>query len=184
MLLPNRRFVRGAMLVMLLSWCSVARAEERPLLFGVGRYLAIWTGRPWSYDEDCWDHMQTIGATASGAGLAWCDAQPDAPPADYEWDAIYYADHEVAGLVARGLEPTFFLGLTRAPGMQPFPYIGLRNSFVPLLVRPVPYKQGTSTNHSATTMQQILRTRRAKEGKAAENDGKRAGERPEGNLLD
>jgi hypothetical protein len=39
-------------------------------------------------------------------------------------------------------------------------------------------------NHSATTMQQILRKRRAKEGKAEENSRKGARERPEGNSLD
>jgi PKD repeat protein len=112
MLNPDRR------LLMVTAWCSTAaflpcvHAQSRPFLFGMGRYTSSWAGRPWSYDDQCWDHMQNIGVTISGGGLAWVNGEPS--PGYYDPDAFAYADHEIDGALARGLEPTFFLGLTPA----------------------------------------------------------------------
>jgi len=91
---------------------STATAQPRPFLYGVGRYYAAWAGRPWSYDEQCLDRLADIGATMTGAGLAWCDAEPT--PGVYNWNAIQYADFQVNAIRARGLEPAFFVGLTPA----------------------------------------------------------------------
>ena len=102
----------------LIAWVGVllagaavsAHAAPRPYLFGCGRFNASWAGRPWSYDQQCWDHMVNIGVTITGAGLCWCDAEP--VQGQYDWDAIDYADFQVNEILARGMEPTFFLGLT------------------------------------------------------------------------
>lgn len=99
-----------ALLSGVLGFCSVAAAQPRPFLFSTGRFIASWAGEPLSYDEALWDHMQNIGATMNGAGLCWCDAEPS--PGVYDWDVIAYADHEVDGILARGMEVNFFLGLT------------------------------------------------------------------------
>jgi PKD repeat protein len=87
-----------------------ALAQPRPYLFSMGRFTAAWANRPWSYDQQIWDHMVTIGATMSGTGLAWCDAEP--VEGQYNWDSIGYADFCVDEMRARGIEPAFFVGLT------------------------------------------------------------------------
>lgn len=89
-----------------------APAQERPFLYSMGRYTSVWAGRPRSYDEQCWDHMRQIGVRLSGAGLAWVDGEPTR--GQYNWNAIDYADFEVNGIIARGMEVAFFLGLTPA----------------------------------------------------------------------
>jgi len=89
---------------------SAAAEQPRPFLFGVGRYTAAWAGRPWSYDQQCWDHMANIGATVTGSGLCWCDGESTAGV--YDQNAWDYADFEVDNILARGMEPHFFLGLT------------------------------------------------------------------------
>jgi PKD repeat protein len=87
-----------------------ALAQARPFLFSMGRFTAAWAGRPRSYDQQIWDHMVVIGATATGTGLAWCDAEPI--EGQYNWDPIDYADFCVNEIRARGMEVTFFVGLT------------------------------------------------------------------------
>ena len=87
-----------------------AHAAARPYIFGCGRYRASWAGRPRSYDLQLFDHMVNIGVTMTGAGLPWCDGEP--VQGQYDWDAIDYADFQVNEILARGMEPTFFLGLT------------------------------------------------------------------------
>jgi len=96
--------------VLVLSLSSLVMAQPRPFLFGMGRYTAAWAGKPLSYDQAIWDHMVTIGATISGTGLAWCDGEP--VEGEYNWSAIDYADFCVDEMLARGIEPTFFVGLT------------------------------------------------------------------------
>jgi len=96
-------------IVGLMPFASLADSP-RPMLFSMGRYNASWAGRPRSYDEALWDHMVTIGATASGGGLAWCDGEPE--QGVYDWDRIDYADFAVNEMVERGLEIAFFTGLT------------------------------------------------------------------------
>jgi hypothetical protein len=79
----------------------------RPYLFGCGRFTSAWAKRPRSYDLQCWDAMKKIGVTITGAGLAWCDGEPK--PGQYDWD---YADFQVNEIRKRGMEVTFFVGLT------------------------------------------------------------------------
>lgn len=98
------------LVILVASLPTLVYAPERPFIFGCGRYYASWAGRPWSYDENCWDHMVNIGATITGTGLCWSDAEP--VQGQYNWDAIYYTDFCVDEILARGLEPTFFVGLT------------------------------------------------------------------------
>ncbi len=99
-----------AVLALLLS--SPVMAQPRPFLFGVGRYTSVWAfgveDRP--YDLAIWDHMVTIGATISGTGLAWCDAEE--VEGQYDWATIDYTDFCVNEMLARGIEPTMFVGLT------------------------------------------------------------------------
>lgn len=104
----RRGFATFAVCTLLLS--SPIMAQPRPFLFGVGRYTAAWAGRPWSYDQQVLDHLVAIGATINGTGLAWCDAEP--VEGQYNWDAIGYTDFCVNEVLARGLECTFFVGLT------------------------------------------------------------------------
>jgi len=110
MALPSR----VVSLVSLLSGLLCVRVADadppRPFLFGCGRYTAAWAGRPWSYDQQIWDRQVSIGVTITGAGLAWVDAEP--VRGQYNWDAINYADFQVDQIRARGMEPTFFVGLT------------------------------------------------------------------------
>jgi hypothetical protein len=87
-----------------------AFAGERPYLYGCGRFTASWAERPQSYDVEIWDHMEKIGVTMTGTGLAWVDAEPE--KGKYDWDVIKRADFEVDEIRKRGMEPTFFLGLT------------------------------------------------------------------------
>lgn len=95
---------------MLLWWLgSPVMAQPRPFLFGVGRYYSTWAGRDRSYDQAIWDHMVTIGVTISGTGLAWCDAEP--VEGQYDWNIIDYTDFCVDEMLARGIEPTMFVGL-------------------------------------------------------------------------
>ena len=90
---------------------SASQADKpRPLLFSMGRFTGAWAGRPRSYDEAIWDHMVTIGATASGTGLAWVDGEPE--QGVYDWDRFDYADFCVDGIRSRGMEVAFFTGLT------------------------------------------------------------------------
>jgi hypothetical protein len=88
----------------------LAIAQDRPFLFGCGHFNSTWAERPASYDLACWDHMANIGVTITGAGLAWCDAEPT--QGEYDWDVIDRTDFAVKQIRARGMEPTFFLGLT------------------------------------------------------------------------
>ncbi len=103
---------RWIALPLLLLAPTTALAQPRPYLYGMGRYKSTWAGRPQSYDVQIWDHMSAMGATMSGAELVWVDAEPQ--PGVYNWDAIAYTDFEVDNLLARGIEPYFFLGLTPA----------------------------------------------------------------------
>jgi len=90
---------------------SLTEAQEpRPFLFACGHYQSNWASRPWSYDEQCFDHLANIGATLTGSGLAWCDGEPS--PGYYDPTAWAYADFMVDEILARGMEPTFFLGLS------------------------------------------------------------------------
>jgi hypothetical protein len=89
---------------------QVSSSAPRPFLFSCGRYYASWAGRPRSYDQQCWDQMVNIGVTMTGTGLAWSDAEPT--QGTYNWDAIDYTDFQVNEIVARGMEPAFFVGLT------------------------------------------------------------------------
>jgi len=106
----RRRSLWLCIIVVALWSGPFAAAQSRPFLFACGRYTAMWAGRPWSYDQQCWDHMVNIGVTMTGCGLCWCDAEPE--PGVYDWDQIGYADFAVDEILARGMEPTFFLGLT------------------------------------------------------------------------
>lgn len=89
---------------------SLSADQPRPFLFSMGRYTAAWAGRPQSYDIQIWDHMVTIGVTLTGSGLAWVDAEPT--QGQYNWDIINRVDFEVDQIRARGMECTFFVGLT------------------------------------------------------------------------
>jgi PKD repeat protein len=108
------RVRHGTWLVLcVIAWLApTVMAEPRPFLFSMGRYTAAWAGRPSSYDQQLWDHMVTIGATMDGSGLAWCDGEPT--QGQYKQSAFDAADFEVDQMRARGIEPTFFLGLTPA----------------------------------------------------------------------
>jgi PKD repeat protein len=90
----------------------LAAETPRPFLFACGRYYATWAGRPWSYDQQCWDHLVDIGATMNGCGLAWCDLEPT--QGSYDMTPVQYTDFQVDEMVARGIEPSFFVGLTPA----------------------------------------------------------------------
>jgi len=105
---PLSLFLLAAITLGLLTNASLA--QPRPFIFGCGRYYASWLGRPWSYDQQCWNHMVNIGVTLTGTGLAWSDLEPT--QGEYNWDVVNYADFAVSEIRSRGMEPFFFLGLT------------------------------------------------------------------------
>lgn len=109
--LVHSRRAWWAMVVVLVA-TAAASAQPRPFLFSMGRYNASWAQRPPSYDIEVWDHMVQIGATMNGAGLAWVDGEPT--PGQINMNAVIEADTAVDEILARGMEPNFFVGLTPA----------------------------------------------------------------------
>lgn len=99
-------------ITILLAQGVPALAQPRPFLFSVGRFQASWAGRPASYDIQIWDHMVQLGVTSTGTGLAWVDGEPT--PGQINWNAVQEADTAVDEILARGMEPKFFLGLSPA----------------------------------------------------------------------
>lgn len=110
--LPSRSALTALVAVVLAAGTSTYAQKPRPFLFSMGRYTAAWAGRPLSYDQQLWDHMVYIGATLNGTGLAWCDVETS--PGVYNWDQINYTDFNVNEMLARGIEPTMFVGLPPA----------------------------------------------------------------------
>lgn len=87
--------------------CASRAHAERPLLYGMGHYLAAWANQPWTYDADAMDKMVEMGATAVWIDFPWSAMEPN--PGQYEWA---YADHQVATAAARGLTMIAFVGTT------------------------------------------------------------------------
>jgi len=97
----------AAAILGLLPLSAAAHPLARPFLFTSGRFTAEWAGRPWSYDQQCWDHMVGLGVTMTTCGLAWTVGEPQQGQYDFS-----YSDFCVAEITARSMEPFFYLGDT------------------------------------------------------------------------